>query len=217
MNTLKTVTALAVAVLGTGVLATVAMAAPAASPSYHWLTGNPNGTYKIDPQHTEVLFTLGHVGIAPFTGRFDKISGTYTFDNKDPQKDQVHITIPAASIDTDFALRDEHLRSKLFFDVKKYPEVTFVSTKYQPTGKDTGKLFGNLTLHGVTKPVVFQVHIGGAGKVAYLPKPWGGYLSGFVASTNIKRSDYGMTAYLPEGLSNTIHIKVEVEGIRQPG
>ena len=215
MNTLKTMAAVAVAVLGSGLPATAAVAAPATSTPYHWLAGNPDGSYTIDPQHTEVLFTLGHVGVAPFTGRFDKISGTYTFDKKDPRKNQAHITIPAASINTNFALRDEHLRDKPFFDVKKYPDITFVSTRYQPTGQDTGNLYGQLTLRGITRSVVFQVREKGAGNVAYLPKPWGGHLSGFVARTTIRRSDYGMTAYLPEGLSNTIHITVEVEGVRQ--
>ncbi|MCE5359548.1 YceI family protein [Candidatus Igneacidithiobacillus taiwanensis] len=197
------------------VAAAVLMAGTAfASPAKHYafLDGNPDGSYRIDPQHTNVFFTIGHVGITEFTGRFDQISGTYTFNAQDPAKDRVNITIPAASINTDLALRDQHLRSKEFFDVKKYPDITFVSSKYVPTGKKSGDLYGNLTLHGVTKPVVFQVRELGAGNVPYLPKPWGGYLSGFVATTTIHRSDFSMDAYLPEGLSNAIAIKVEVEG-----
>jgi len=185
-----------------------------AAPAQHYtlLDGSPDGTYRIDPQHTSVLFTIGHVGITQFTGRFDKISGTYTFNAQDPAKDRVQITIPAASINTDYPLRDQHLRSKEFFDVKRYPDITFVSNKYVPTGKRTGDLYGKLTLHGVTRPVMFKVRELGAGNVPYLPKPWGGYLTGFVATTTIHRSDFGMDAYLPEGLSNAIAIKVEVEG-----
>lgn len=201
---------LLVATLSLGLVGT-AVAAP---PSYVPLNGNPNGTYRIDAQHSNVFFTIGHVGIAQFTGRFDRISGTYTFNGRHPQRDKVDITIPAASINTNFALRDEHLRSKEFFDVKRYPKITFVSTRYTPDGAHGGTLRGNLTLHGVTKPVVFLVREVGAGEVSYLPKPWGGYLSGFVATTTIHRSDFGMTAYLPEGLSNAIHIKVEVEGVK---
>ncbi|MBU2820143.1 YceI family protein, partial [Acidithiobacillus caldus] len=116
-------TALAVS---TVLMAGTACAAPAKH--YAYLDGNPDGTYRIDPQHTNVLFTIGHVGITEFTGRFDQISGTYTFDAQDPAKDRVHITIPAASINTDYPLRDQHLRSKEFFDVKQYPDITFVST-----------------------------------------------------------------------------------------
>jgi len=196
--------------LSTLLLAGTALAAP--TQHYTLLNGNPDGTYRIDPQHSNVLFTIGHVGITQFTGRFDKITGTYTFNAQDPAKDRVHITIPAASINTDYPLRDQHLRSKEFFYVQKYPNITFVSSKYVPTGKRTGDLYGNLTLHGVTKPVVFAVRELGAGNVPYLPKPWGGYLTGFVARTTIHRSDFGMDAYLPEGLSNAIAIKVEVEG-----
>ncbi len=216
MSKLKIAVTVAAIALGVSSAIPFALAASTASSSYHWLNSSPNGTYKIDPAHTEVLFTIGHVGIEPFSGRFDKISGIYTFTNKAPRTDRVHITIPAASIDTDFALRDKDLRGPMFFDVGRYPDITFVSTRYQPTGPKTGKLYGNLTLHGVTRHVVFRVWEKGAGSVTYLPKPWGGYLSGFVAKTAIQRSDYGMKAYLPEGLSNTVHIKVEVEGIRQP-
>ncbi|MBU2829175.1 MAG: YceI family protein [Gallionella sp.] len=195
------------------VMAGSAMATPIKH--YTLLSGNPDGTYRIDPQHTNVLFTIGHVGITQFTGRFDKIAGSYTFNAQNPGKDRVQITIPATRINTGYALRDVHLRSKEFFDVKKYPDITFVSSKYVPNGKDMGDLYGNLTLHGITKPVVFQVRELGAGNVSYLPKPWGGYLSGFVATTTIHRSDFGIGAYLPEGLSNAVSIKVEVEGVKK--
>lgn len=192
-------------------------AAIAASGHYAPLhTGNLTGTYTIDPQHTNVLFTIGHVGITRFTGRFDKISGTYRLDSKDPKKDQAHIVIQTSSIDTGFALRDKHLRSTEFFDAKKYPTITFSSTKYVSTGAKTGRLYGHLTLHGVSKPIIFKVREIGAGPVTYLPKPWGGYLSGFVATTTIHRSQFGIDAYLPEGLSNAIHVKVEVEGVKNP-
>ncbi len=190
----------------------VTMAAPA---PYVPLHGNPDGTYRIDPQHTNVFFTIGHVGIAPFTGRFDAVSGTYTFDEQDPRRDRVDISIPAASINTNFALRNQDLRGAAFFYVKKYPKITFIGRKFVPTGKDTGRLYGELSLRGVTRPVVFKVREIGAGEVGYLPKPWGGYLSGFVATTTIHRSEFGMDAYLPEGLSNVVRIKVEVEGVKQ--
>ena len=201
--------------LGTALSLGVAGTVAAAPAHYVPLNDSPNGTYRIDPQHSNVFFTLGHVGITQFTGRFDQISGTYTFNATHPQQDKVDITIPAASIDTNFPLRDEHLRSKEFFDVKSYPKITFVSTKYTPDGAHRGVLTGNLTLHGDTRPVTFRVREVGAGRVSYLPKPWGGYLSGFVATTTIHRSAFGMTAYLPEGLSNAIHIKVEVEGVKR--
>lgn len=201
------------AILSLGLL--LAIPSATAATGYQTLKDSPNGTYRIDPDHSAVFFTIGHVGVGLFTGRFEKISGTYTFDTRDPAKDAVHITIPAASIATNLPLRDKHLRSAEFFDTEKYPDITFVSTRYRATGDRSGRLYGNLTLHGVTRPVVFKVREIGAGPVNYLPKPWGGYLSGFVASTRIERGDFGITAYLPGGLSNRVDIKVEIEGIRQ--
>ncbi len=188
-----------------------------AAPSYHALSGSDAGTYRIDPQHTNVLFTIGHVGIVSFTGRFDQVSGRYHLDPATAAKDWAHITIPVSSIDTNFGQRNRYLLGKEFFDAKKYPDIRFVSTRYVPHGSHAGELYGNLTLHGVTRPVVFRVRETGAGEVSYLPAPWGGYLSGFVATVSIHRSDYGLTAYLPEGLSNRVRIRVEVEGIRVGG
>ncbi len=124
------------AILGLGLLLTVPVANAAAV--YQTIQDNPNGTYRIDPDHSQVFFTIGHVGIGLFTGRFKKISGTYTFDAQNPAKDSVHVTIPAASISTNLPLRNQHLRSAEFFDTQKYPNITFVSTRYQPTSKDQG-------------------------------------------------------------------------------
>ena len=108
---------------------------------------------------------------------------------------------------------NKDLLGKAFFDADAYPDIHFVSTKYVPKGKEDGLLHGNLTLHGVTKPVTFKVHLEGAGDVGYLPKPWGGYLTGFTATTTIDRMDFGMTAYAA-GLSHTVDIRVQVEGVR---
>lgn len=181
---------------------------------YQPLNDNADGQYQIDPDHSQVFFTLGHVGIAPFTGRFNKISGHYTIDSKHPGKNKAEISIPVDSIDTNLALRNEHLLSKEFFDAKNYPEITFTSTSFVPNKQGGGNLHGLMSFHGVTRPEVFHVKKVGAGEVAYLPKPWGGYLSGFAATTTIKRSDFGLMAYLPQGLSNDVHITVNIEGIR---
>ena len=102
--------------LGAMCLALPALAAPG---RYRLLTGPASGTYRIDPQHTEVLFTIGHVGIANFTGRFDSVRGTYTLDHRDPAQDRARIVIRAASIDTGYAPRDAILRSHLFFDTAR--------------------------------------------------------------------------------------------------
>ncbi len=201
---------LAITLLSLGSFSIASLAAA----QYHTLQGNPDGLYRIDPAHSGAYFTIGHVGITELTGRFNQISGTYRFDVQDPAKDRVDITIPVASINTDNPARDAILRSSQFFAAKKYPDIRFVGSSYRATGAKTGLLTGKLSFHGVTHSVTFRVQEIGAGDVPYLPKPWGGYLSGYVARTTIERSHYGLLAYLPQGLSNRIKIKVEIEGKR---
>ncbi len=208
-KTLKTTLATAFSVL-----ALAAWRAPAAhAAAYHTLHGNPAGAYRIDPNHSVAWFTIGHAGVAVVVGRFDTLSGHYTFDPAKPARDQVAIHIHAASIDTGFPMRDHDLRGPDFLNVREFPNITFTSTRYQPTGRMTGRLYGRLTLHGVTRPVVFRIREIGAGPVTMLPKPWGGYLSGYEASTTIARSAFGVDAY-PGMIANTVHLHVNIEGVR---
>lgn len=176
---------------------------------------NPHfgGTYRIDADHSLAWFEIGHANVSIFVGRFDKISGTYVLHPKDPSRDKVEITIPVASIDTNLPLRDQHLRGPEFFDAKKYPLIRFVSTRYVPTGQWTGDLYGKLSMHGVTRKVMFKVRQTGSADIGWLPKPWGGYLTGFTATTTIKRSNFGIDAFLG-GISNRVKLNVNIEGIR---
>ena len=178
--------------------------------SYKTATGDPSGLYKIDPDHTSVTFTVGHAGVATAVGRFDKISGHYRLakDNTD-----VDIKIATNSIDTNHPMRDKDLRGPDFLDAKTFPTIRFVSHSYKKTGKKTGILTGKLTLHGKTRTVRLKIHEVGAGPVSALPKPWGGYLSGYDAEGSIKRSDFGITTY-PGMIGDTIHLYLSVEGIR---
>lgn len=188
--------------------------APAQAPqAYKHLDASPAGSYTIDPDHTGVQFSIGHAGVGLFTGVFRKVTGTYTFDPKNPKADKADITIPVSSLDTFLPMRDKDLLAAAFFDAENHPDIHFVSTSYTPKGARNGLLHGNLTLRGVTKPVTFKVHLEGAGDVAYLPKPWGGYLTGFTAETTIDRTDFGMSAYA-SGLGHKVHIRVQVEGVR---
>ncbi len=180
---------------------------------YHRLTDSPNGTYRVDPNHSLAWFTIGHAGVAVVMGRFDKMSGTYTFDSAAPSRDTVAIRIAASSIDTDFPMRDHDLRGPDFFNVREFPTITFDSTRFMPQGARAGLLYGRLTLHGVTRAVVFHVREIGAGEVAALPKPWGGYLSGYEATTTIRRSAFGMAAYAGM-IANRVHLHVNIEGVR---
>jgi Uncharacterized conserved protein len=139
--------------------------------AYHRLDASPAGSYRIDPDHSLAWFTIGHAGVAVVVGRFDKLSGSYTFNPASPAGDKADIRIPAASINTNFPLRDHDLRGPDFFNVREFPNITFVSTRYQPTGKESGQLYGKLTIHGVTRPVTFHVREIGAGLVPALPNP----------------------------------------------
>ncbi len=173
------------------------------------------GTYQVDSDHSSVQFTIGHAGVALCSGVFKKVSGSYTFDPKHPAADKADITIAVDSLDTFLPMRDDDLKKgKQFFDATEYPQIHFASTRYVPKGRDHGLLYGDITLHGVTKPAVFRVELVGSGKVGYLPKPWGGYLSGFVATTTLDRMDFGVDAYAA-GLSHKVTVRVEIEGVRQ--
>ncbi|MEW6561480.1 MAG: YceI family protein [Pseudomonadota bacterium] len=186
---------------------------PSAPQPYAHKMSDPAGSYSLDPDHSGVQFTLGHAGVGRFTGVFKRVTGTYTFDPADPAKDKADIVIPVKSLDTFLPQRDTDLLATPFFDAAAHPDIRFVSIRYVPQDKTHGKLYGNLTLRGVTHPVTFDVKLIGAGDVPYLPKPWGGYLSGFVATATINRMDFGMTAFAA-GLGHDVAVRVEVEGVR---
>lgn len=158
--------------------------------------------YKVDPTHSAVTFEVGHLGISTTVGRFNEFEGTFTYS--EDQSGNVNFTIQTDSVDTNHEERDEHIRGTDFLDVKQFPTITFKSTSFD--GED---LTGELTLHGQTKTVTFEVDKEGEGD-----DPWGGYRTGFEASTSIQRSDFGITSYLP-GVSDEIEIDVYIEGIRQ--
>ncbi len=164
-------------------------------------------TYDLDPVHTSVLFSVHHFNAAWVYGRFDKVSGSFTVDGGAPTA--VSLTIDAASVDTNNKKRDDHLRSPDFFDAAKYPEITFSSTAVKPAGEGRYEVTGDLTLHGVTKPITFTVTYTGEGA-----DPWGGYRMGYEAAFTVKRSEFGMSGML-QGLSDDVRVIVAVEGIRK--
>ena len=188
--------------------------APKVQP-YAPLQADPAGSYTVDADHSGAQFSIGHAGVAMLTGVFGKVTGSYTFDPRDPKADKADITIPVDSIATFLPLRDKHVLGDEFLDAAKFPTMHFVSTRYVPHGPRAGVLHGELTLHGVTRAVAFRVHLVGAGEVSYLPKPWGGYLSGFVATTVIDRTDFGIDAFAA-GIGHKVRVRVEVEGVRNP-
>jgi polyisoprenoid-binding protein YceI len=151
------------------------------------VTARAADTYEIDPAHTSVQFSVRHMMISNVRGEFTKVAGKATGDVANPAAATVEATIDAASIDTRNEKRDEHLRSPDFLDVAKFPTITFKSTKVEKAGEGW-KLSGDLTLHGVTKPVVLDV----TNVTPPTKDPWGNTRIGASATTKINRQDYGI-------------------------
>jgi polyisoprenoid-binding protein YceI len=167
--------------------------------------------YVIDTEgaHAFVQFRIKHLGYSWLYGRFNEFEGQFTYDDNDPNESKVEVVIKTASLDSNHAERDKHLRGPDFLDVDKYPEARFKSTSYKETGINKAVLEGELTLHGVTKPVTIDVAKIGSG-----PDPWGGYRRGFEGTTTIKLADFGIDYNLGPA-SREADLILSVEGIRQ--
>ena len=162
--------------------------------------------YDIDPTHTQVEFTYSHMGFSNITGRFDTVQGEFLFDPADPTKSSVNITIPVESISTGVDKLDEHLLKADFFDATQFPTATFKSTGVTAAGEGALKVAGDLTIHGVTRPVVLDVTINQFGEHPMRKVP----AAGFDATTTIKRSDFGVGAYAPN-VSDEVKIRITTE------
>ncbi|KJV36464.1 YceI family protein [Luteibacter yeojuensis] len=163
-------------------------------------------TYKLDPGHTMVLFSWNHFGFSNPSANLGNVDGTLVYDEKDPTKATVEATLPLTGLDTFVPKLDEHLKSADFLDAAKYPTVTFKSTKVTAAGKGKLKVAGDLTVHGVTKPVTLDVTLNKVG-----PHPMMKVQTvGFDATTTIKRSDFGVGAYVPN-VSDEIKIHITTE------
>ncbi len=170
-----------------------------------------NGTYTVDPAHTFVGFDIGHLGLSRVQGRFDKLVGTLQIDGKDLSKSSVQLTMQTESVDTNVAPRDMDLRSSNFFDVAKYPEMTFRSTRIRSYGR--GYLAeGDLSLKGVTKPVTISFKQYGP-----IRDPWGGTRIGILAEPlTIHRSAYGM-AFDADTVSDDVIVHISLEATLNKG
>lgn len=166
-------------------------------------------SYKIDPAHLSVAFIVDHLGFSKLIGRFNSATGDVTFDKDAVEKSSVSVAIDTASVDTNHAKRDEHLRSPDFFNAKEFPKMTFKSTKIEKTGERTGKLHGDLTMLGVTKPVVLDVTFNkdGVSPASKLET------AGFSARGTVKRSDFGMKYGVP-AIGDEIQLLIEAEAVK---
>jgi polyisoprenoid-binding protein YceI len=171
--------------------------------------------WTIDPAHSHVEFAVRHLMISTVKGRFGIVTGTVKTDDTDPAKGEVEVSIDAASIDTREAQRDAHLKSADFFDVERFPAITFRGSRVSDVSGDRFKLTGELAMHGVTREVILDVTSEGRGK-----DPWGGERAGFSATTKIKRSDFGLTwnQVLETGgiaVGDEIKISLDIEAVKQ--
>jgi polyisoprenoid-binding protein YceI len=169
--------------------------------------------FAIDNSHTSVIFGVSHLGYSITYGRFNNVSGTFTLDAKGPEASTFQVAIDVASIDTNDAKRDEHLRGPDFFNAGEFPVISFKSTKVAPRKTETGIVLdvtGDLTMHGVTKPITLELQKLGEG-----PGPGGNdFRTGFSGQAKLKRSDFGMTGMVgPVG--DEVAITISIEGVRK--
>jgi polyisoprenoid-binding protein YceI len=174
-------------------------------------------TWTIDPSHAHSSFTVRHLVISNVRGEFGKTTGTVKLDEKDHTKSSVEATIDAKTINTREAKRDEHLRSADFFDVAKYPTITFKSTKVEKKGEGKYAVTGDLTMRGVTRPVVLDV----VGPTPEIKDPTGAARRGFAASTEVDRKDFGLvwnkTVEAGPVVGDKVKIEIEAELVKETG
>lgn len=172
-------------------------------------------TWKIDPAHSEINFSVRHMMISNVRGRFEKFDGTVEFDAENPENSSVEVEIDAASINTREEKRDNHLRSPDFLDVEQYPYMTFKSKLIEQTGEDSGRIIGDLTVRDQTHEVVLDVDYAGMAK-----SPWGTTSAGFSATTKINRKQWGLNwnQALETGgvlVGDELKINIELEIVKQ--
>jgi polyisoprenoid-binding protein YceI len=173
-------------------------------------------TYTIDPAHSTIGFKVKHLMVTNVNGVFEKFKGTVNIDEKDIAKSKVDVTIEMASINTNITKRDDHLRSADFFDVAKFPTMTFVSTKVEKAGADKLKVTGNLTIKGVTRQVILNVE----GPTGEIKSPQGDVKRGASATAAINRQDFGVSwsKKLDGGglvVADDVYISIDTELTRQ--
>jgi polyisoprenoid-binding protein YceI len=173
-------------------------------------------TYQIDPAHTHAQFKVRHLMVSNVKGDFDKVTGSVEYDDANPGASKINIVVDVNSISTREPQRDAHLKSADFFDAEKFPTMTFVSTGVVKSGEDSFEVVGDLTIHGVTKPVDLNVEE----LTAEMKDPFGLFRRGATAKTTILRSDFGLhyNAALEAGgvvIGDQVHITIDTEFTRQ--
>ncbi len=173
-------------------------------------------TWQMDPDHSSFQFKVRHLTISNVKGDFNKVQGTVMIDDQNIDNLKVEVVVDAASVNTDHSKRDEHLRGPEFFDVTKYPTITFVSKKVIKAEPNRLKVMGDLTIHGVTREIAVDVE----GPTPEVKDPWGNFRRGATATTKISRKDFGLAwnKMLDGGgmvVGDEVNIYLEVELVRK--
>jgi len=167
-------------------------------------------TWQIDPAHTAAQFAVKHLLISTVRGEFKGVTGAVVWDDQDISKSTINVTIDATTVDTGTAMRDADLKSPNYFDVVKYPTITFKSTKVEQAGASKLKVTGDLTIHGVSKSVVLDVD----GPSAAIKDPWGNTRVGIGATTKVNRQDFGVSGGAG-AVGDDITITIDMEMTKQ--
>jgi polyisoprenoid-binding protein YceI len=165
-----------------------------------------SGTYQVDTSHANILFSATHLGLSNYFGRFNKMDGTLKFDAKDVTKSTITMKVHAASVDSNNSEMEAKFQGAEFLNAEKFPVATFTSTKIEKLSDDKGRITGDLSLLGITKPIILDVVFNGYALNPYTKKP----TLGFSAKGSFKRSDFGMIAYIPD-VGDEVSLIIEAE------
>ena len=165
-------------------------------------------SFKIDPIHGTVIYRINHLGVGNAYGRFNEPTGTVTIDKDDASKSSFTFEVQTSKVDTGNPKRDQHLQSPDFFNAKQFPTITFKSTSVKSSGDNRYEVAGDLTLHGVTKPITVTMEKTGEAQTQM------GYRSGWQTEVDLKRSDYGMNG-LQGAVGDDVHLVISFEAVKQ--
>jgi polyisoprenoid-binding protein YceI len=168
-------------------------------------------TFTLDPAHTQTIFTINHLGFSNITGAVHDLKGTLILDTSKMERSTIEVTMGSDSVDTGFAARDKDLKGPMFFNIAKFPTMTFKSTRIIKTGDKTFDIKGDFTLLGITKPLVLKTTFN---RMAQDTTGTNVFKVGYTATTTIKRSDFGMKAYVPY-VGDDVKVTINFEGIKQ--
>ncbi len=168
-------------------------------------------TYTFDTVHSRVTFFVNHLGFSNSVGEFKVGDGTFQFDSDDWSKSAVGVAIPVSSLELGDAKWNTHISSPDFLDAARYPEITFKSGRVEKTDATHGKLYGELTIHGVTKPVVLDLRVNKVGEHPMRKTQ----AAGFTATAAVKRSEFGVAAYVP-AVADEVEVRIEIEAFVAP-